>query len=902
MPGTDSDFERTFSDLAFASLRDRAPSLFDYLVGFQVLDQNEDQTHAVGVFGCRVGSEWVYLPVFFNSGELRGSELMYLKDQDMFVPLQENWVSYVLNRKPYVLGETTGLSHHEINNSPPDFSSFSGQPGGWNKSASSTHVASSGQRLLNWKANNPSTWVQPFVKACQAHVVKQAAYKASAERLHLPQFIADNGPAVNTQLINFMTKSAAGRSAGEAILDYYPIQTLMISRYSMPALTFSDQITKQAAAKTCKCGGYIQDHICRECGMHQKQAAFISGPVPGTKKLPPKTDSTTAQHKLNVASLTKSANDKEDACDPKQSTPKDDTADLPWNKGKSNLPKVKVITSLSQDAEAAKDNLSEDDIAQLLRGEAVVKDLRTGTDRIYHAEINKTVTSPDSTGIYKMLVKGGSDFDDILVIYKPLTIGSGHCTAVTAVQLSSKNAVNVNPRQLNVLQTFTKPTDFLRFYADQTAASEMTEGGTYVLITPDGKGTIPFRVAKKQKDADGLTTFYVKAFDDVSRFDDYKSAVNRRIEVSHKFTSGYISFSKFDYAGSSGCCEGSDPASQRQPDWIHGRKIILADRGGSLVNVGDTLFVPDTAKAVKLDQKREYDSKFPVPGTVDDAMVFILNSNFVSSLKVHAEGAGQYSIKDGESDTADISKRKVDRHQGKSADYFNKKASHVNRNDALAHLICGWNLSEPDARLVLQTADQEKQAHVLVKTAEMPGWFNEGPTSPSVPNPQPQNDSLTGRSAVGPETYEQPVPQMQAQQNNRQMYNPDPRRDVNPYQLTEQAAKTGQKDVLDAGVVGSLLKVVDSDALVDKYIGDLFLGLDRVGRVLFLFYQHNDSFRERYGDEDMQELEDSLKNVFKGMGDLILFLKAKTCEKSPETQKTEVDLSETANAGAASNV
>ena len=73
MPGpmaTDSNFERTFADLAYARLRDKAPSLLDYLVGFQLLDKNDDETRAIGVFGFKVGSEWVYAPVFFIYGEL----------------------------------------------------------------------------------------------------------------------------------------------------------------------------------------------------------------------------------------------------------------------------------------------------------------------------------------------------------------------------------------------------------------------------------------------------------------------------------------------------------------------------------------------------------------------------------------------------------------------------------------------------------------------------------------------------------------------------------------------------------------------------------------------------------------------------------------------------------------
>jgi hypothetical protein len=105
-----------------------------------------------------------------------------------------------------------------------------------------------------------------------------------------------------------------------------------------------------------------------------------------------------------------------------------------------------------------------------------------------------------------------------------------------------------------------------------------------------------------------------------------------------------------------------------------------------------------------------------------------------------------------------------------------------------------------------------------------------------------------------------PVDSMLPQQGNETQYDPDPQKDKtqNVQGMIQGAAQTGQKEIFDTAIIGGLLKQVDSGALVDKYIGDMILGMDRVGRVLFLFYQHGQDFKQRYGDEDMQELEDSL--------------------------------------------
>jgi len=103
--GQSVPFEQALSNLAHAYLKDRAPQLLDYELGFQLLEKNEDNDRAVGIFGFRVGPQLLYAPVFFLNGELKGHELLYLKESDTFVPMKENWINYVLNRKPNIIGE-----------------------------------------------------------------------------------------------------------------------------------------------------------------------------------------------------------------------------------------------------------------------------------------------------------------------------------------------------------------------------------------------------------------------------------------------------------------------------------------------------------------------------------------------------------------------------------------------------------------------------------------------------------------------------------------------------------------------------------------------------------------------------------------------------------------------------
>jgi len=70
----------------------------------------------------------------------------------------------------------------------------------------------------------------------------------------------------------------------------------------------------------------------------------------------------------------------------------------------------------------------------------------------------------------------------------------------------------------------------------------------------------------------------------------------------------------------------------------------------------------------------------------------------------------------------------------------------------------------------------------------------------------------------------------------------------------------------------------DTSNAIDSYIPEMMKALDRVGRILFLFYWKNTDFAERYGDQDLIEMEDHLRAVFKSLGDLILSLRQRTID------------------------
>ncbi len=203
---------------------------------------------------------------------------------------------------------------------------------------------------------------------------------------------------------------------------------------------------------------------------------------------------------------------------------------------------------------------------------------------------------------------------------------------------------------------------------------------------------------------------------------------------------------------------------------------------------------------------------------------------------------------------------------------------------SLKHLIEYHGLHHDDADMLIKEAKPRVTKSYYIKYSDF------APMSPSFSEPTMGNERGIRTQVQYPQQEMQNL--SPGMGGNRDAYNPDPYLDENSKGQAVEAASHGQKEVLDTSVISGLVKSMDTAGLVDGYIGDLLLGLDRIGRILFVFYWHNDKFKERYGQQDLADLEDNLRNVFKNLGELTLFLKQKTVEpdinSSPEAEISSV--------------
>lgn len=105
-----------------------------------------------------------------------------------------------------------------------------------------------------------------------------------------------------------------------------------------------------------------------------------------------------------------------------------------------------------------------------------------------------------------------------------------------------------------------------------------------------------------------------------------------------------------------------------------------------------------------------------------------------------------------------------------------------------------------------------------------------------------------------------------------------PAPDADLLQLAQQSAQGGDKELFDTASLGSLLKETNEDQLISEFVSDWLGSLDKLGRMILVFYWHNEELAERFGEKDLPRLEDVLRNAFDVLGDVVLFVQEKTVE------------------------
>jgi len=215
--------------------------------------------------------------------------------------------------------------------------------------------------------------------------------------------------------------------------------------------------------------------------------------------------------------------------------------------------------------------------------------------------------------------------------------------------------------------------------------------------------------------------------------------------------------------------------------------------------------------------------------------------------------------------------------------------------EGLAQLVLHHGLREGAARELLKQADAHRKASCLIKYAEP--YLRDVQQFGPVSDLDEAEGTWTMRSGDA-------VSQQETQRVRSPVEMPEEEQRVTPevnyldggMDIAQQAAQSGQKDVFDASVLTTMLRNMRDDQLIDRFIPALSRAMDASGRLLFQFYWHQEDFADRFGDRDLPELEDAIRNQFEGLGDLVVKLKQKSVNPDLGPGELGVSLNDLAGA------
>ncbi len=826
----EAGFEQAFSSLAYAYLKDKSPRLLDFIIGFQLVDRNEDNTKAMGVFGFKVGEQWLYAPTFFLNGDLKGHELLYIKQQDAFIPMKENWVNYLISRKPHVLGEGSPQDTHQLGGLPSDLSRLTHPP------STAKYAADAPYRP------GVQGWCRAFLPFVGAAAVSAGGgidrvftkHAGLAEALTLRAFLAEDFSLLKAAhdlslaypLIKkgferfygpdfFETTARDLKAKGDSLFSAKPLRKAAAAKWAGQTL-----IPDWKPADPVKSGALQVFYADAEFAKSRR-----------TEKAAGLFDDLFAHHLKAAEQSNKTLKADEDNTAP----------------GGITVNKAEL-----DDAEREK----------LLHDGVLIRDHRDphAVSMVYNTQVRVELVNPGESGLYEVLEKPG-DFDMMLVGVNPQTNRGGENFA-TVVRLSDpKSWINTHPTNLWVKCNADPERPKFKEWFDKLGGTEsLSKGGTYMVIGPNGTCSTPFEVRDDLDDGTYRVTFrdYVEFGNDRPRGLPRYDGANRWEKYDADY--GYVS--------------------------TYNAILRLNEREGARLRAtAGELNVPSNFKVFKIEDppkpkktddgtllgcwppgmdsmEGRSDPKKPIkPGNISDIQLMFHEKT--GSLKLLDLGGNELVVK----------------HPWGEA--------RLTKTAALVHLVRDHGFTEFAVRQMFKEAATRKTVAYRVKYAEpFQSALAGGPNAPAFPQPNVGMEQV-GRGAVPsiyPTEQSQVVPGMEAAMTDPTVYDPFYQPDQGAMQVAQSAAQSGQKEVFDTAMISGMLKAVRQDSLVDRYLGDLMKALDKIGRILFMFYWHQEEFEDRYGKQDLPELEDSLRNAFEVLGDVCLFLKEKQVGNFQELQ------------------
>lgn len=443
--------------------------------------------------------------------------------------------------------------------------------------------------------------------------------------------------------------------------------------------------------------------------------------------------------------------------------------------------------------------------------------------------------NPEKSGFYTYLTSVGM-LRYGLVLNKPFSLMMGFPSSdsmVIDIDSKEKTSTYTVPNSQVFVKDHIEVPDFKEVVDMMVDPAEVDPGysNQYILINDKLKCSVPFTVSQNFKDANGVRRIVVDRFSssDVGG-DDRPKAINRykdhpkRSVVDKKYNSQ-----------------------------IHQIVLVFTKKNSDTIEFRNNLvYIPKGFKLLKVDSHGSYDDKDRKNNTPGGlcSLNGSLSDKSVFPFTLRTNGS-EYFVNMGSA-----------------------KKSYRNPVEAKIALVVEYGIDEKVGEDLLGTLIPDIEAKGYIKLAylgdeslplidEQASTNNLGqPEYHGIPYQQSAgtSDGYTGDPTqlglgVKPDTDDQGV--------------------EGDVQNAVDLAGSGQKEIFDTQTIATLSKYVNPTEKSVAYTPDFVTALDKLGRMLFLIYWETDKFKEMYGRDELPELVELLRNVFKNMGDLVIFLKRK---------------------------
>ena len=844
-------FEDDFGSLAYQFVNDRAPALIPYLLGFEVVDRNEDGSKAVGIFGYKVDDDFYYIPAFFLNNQVRGVDMILNKKTNQFVPLTEKWIDFIVNKHSIRIGSPANNDVRDTMRNPDLM--FVQRPKDmigkiaednaipWTPTEAWEHIKEATATLLADEA----------FQEMLSGLVSKGEVEKSAESKYVKDFMKKAG---GPECMSSLFKALHDVDFANAALSLYK-----------DAEAFWTEDLKNAS-------------------IHVDRMRKIAESKPKVRIV----DSTEG-----LAVLSKSAQDKP-----------------PSDVGEPDKPLT-----------------VEENARQIIEHDFTIEDLREDDDaaKVTDDEVlvnfERRFQPPSGAGKYNFMMSDGMsregimlnavlspscDVNNTLVVFQDdgniLAEACPRAIITTEFEEDSSKADAGDDLE----KLFDKAMPMSDIEIGSGSEKDGDSGKTYLFIDSKGNAAGPFLIKFTMADGDsvrfatgyasystictpapsGLSESY--GFMDWNLSDRFHDRDGRRIdggcdkcECEGCPSDGFITIGSF-----SGMPKKTSAGILLPKDW---KALEIKKVNRYAPYISDESDKERRLREAKVEKEwADMKSKYTFASAMD--ILECMKSQGVERIKVASDGVEYFVAVDG-------AKRRHGPMNYKSAaiDLVTRFGFRPRRAfDVLSKVASGKEM-----KLLVQVPSLSKSAQDALVNVAMPAPMEQLPavdsytgipvyTSPyidvthgqftGVPGLPPEGGLTKGINMGGEMersmgSGEYPDEHTDSMQGEALPIDEEARR------LAEEAAAAGQRHVFDQAAIGGLAKVYDTANVVDSYIPDFMDTIDRLGRILFLFYWKHEDFNQRYGSDDVVQMEDQLRNVFKQMGELTLHLKEKAVQK-----------------------